>query len=76
MWQNIAASNGNESAAKNRDLTAKEMTSQQLAEAQQLARECVAKEYKGCWCESLASFCIMFTSHKGNLSRSYDSDGF
>ena len=48
MWQNIAASNGNENAAKNRDLTAKEMTSQQLAEAQQLARECVAKDYRGC----------------------------
>ena len=48
MWQNIAASNGDEGAAKNRDLTAKEMTPRQLAEAQNLARECVAKEYKGC----------------------------
>ena len=48
MWFNIAASNGDGDAAKYRDLTAKEMTSNQLAEAQKLARECVAKEYKGC----------------------------
>jgi uncharacterized protein len=48
MWWNIAASNGNEIAAKNRSIVTKRMTSSQIAEAQKLARECVAKEYKGC----------------------------
>ena len=48
MWWNIAASNGSETAAKNRSIVTKRMTSSQIAEAQKLARECVAKEYKGC----------------------------
>ena len=63
MWLNIAASNGianavelEELAANSwanmaivmRDLTAKTMTTEQLAEAQKLARECVKKNYKGC----------------------------
>ncbi len=48
MWSNIAASQGNEDAAKTRDTLAKEMTSAEISTAQELARECVAKEYKGC----------------------------
>jgi TPR repeat protein len=48
MWWNIAASQGHEEAMENRDKVAKEMTSLQIAEAQKLARECVAKNYKGC----------------------------
>jgi TPR repeat protein len=48
MWGNISASNGNENGAKLRDLVAKEMTPSQIEKAQDLARECVAKNYKGC----------------------------
>ena len=48
MWFNIAASNGYDEAVKNRDIVAKTMTTEQLAEAQKLARECVRKKYKGC----------------------------
>ena len=48
MWFNIAASKGNLTAAKNRDIVAKLMTQAQIAKAQQLARECLAKNYKGC----------------------------
>lgn len=48
MWMNIAASLGNDEASTNRDLIAKEMTPNQVAEAQRLARECVSKEYRGC----------------------------
>ena len=48
MWWNIAASNGNAGAVKYRDMIAKEMTASQMAEAQKLARACVAKKYKGC----------------------------
>ena len=48
MWGNIGSSNGNENGGKLRDFLAKEMTSSQLEKAQDLARECVAKNYKGC----------------------------
>ena len=48
MWWNIAASNGDDDAMKNRDIFAKRLTTEQLAEAQKLARECVKKNYKGC----------------------------
>jgi hypothetical protein len=48
MWWNIAASNGDENGGKFRDFVAEEMTSSQIEEAQELARECVRKEYKGC----------------------------
>jgi len=48
MWANIASSNGAEKAGEMRDMIAKDLTPQQLERAQQLARECVAKDYKGC----------------------------
>jgi hypothetical protein len=48
MWWNIAASNGYKNAVTNRDMAAERMTSSQMAEAQKLARACVAKKYKGC----------------------------
>ena len=48
MWLNIASSNSAEKAGELRDVLAKDLTPQQLERAQQLARECVAKDYKGC----------------------------
>ena len=48
MWSNLSASTGNESAEKNRDIVAKQLTPADLSAAQKLARECVAKNYKGC----------------------------
>jgi len=48
MWGNLAASNGNEIGGKLRDLVAKKMTTSQLEKAQDLARECMKKNYKGC----------------------------
>ena len=48
MWANISAFNGYENAIKSRDLLAQEMTSADISAAQKLARECVAKNYKGC----------------------------
>ena len=42
MWLNIAAS------SKNRDIVAKRMTPADISTAQNLARECVRKNYKGC----------------------------
>ena len=48
MWLNIAASSGDKDAIGNRDIIAKRMTPSQLEKAQDLARECVRKNYKGC----------------------------
>ena len=48
MWWSISASQEFKGAVGNRNIVAKKMTSSQIAEAQKLARECVAREYKGC----------------------------
>ena len=48
MWMNIAASRGEEKAVTNRDIVAKRMTAADISKAQDLARECVKKNYKGC----------------------------
>ena len=48
MWWNIAASLGFKEGAENRDIVGKMMTPSQLEKAQDLARECVAKNYKDC----------------------------
>ena len=39
MWFNLSAAQGDEDAVKNRDIAAGQMTPDQLAEAQRLARE-------------------------------------
>jgi len=48
MWYNLAAVSGDKGAVKNRDLTAARMTPQQIAQAQQLARECTARNFQNC----------------------------
>jgi len=48
MWWNIAGSQGYEDAGRRRDIIEYEMTPSQLEKAQDLAQECVAKNYKGC----------------------------
>jgi hypothetical protein len=48
MWFNLAAVNGYSVGVKNRDIVANRMTPQQVAEAQKLARECQARNYKNC----------------------------
>ena len=48
MWWNIAAANGNEDGGELRDFVAERMTPADISVAQRLARECVAKNYKGC----------------------------
>jgi hypothetical protein len=48
MWTNIAASQGYKDATNNRDILAKKMTPADISKAQDLARECVNKNYKGC----------------------------
>jgi len=48
MWLNIAASQGIEDAARNRDIIAGEMAPADISAAQNLARGCVKKNYKNC----------------------------
>ena len=48
MWFNLAAVKGDAVAVMNRGFVAKKMTSQQIAEAQKLAHECQARNFKGC----------------------------
>lgn len=52
MWHSLAAaaSTGEDQKrrAGNRDIVARRMTPAQLAEAQQLARQCEARQFKGC----------------------------
>ena len=48
MWTNIAMSNGYEIAGRARDELATMMTPSQLEKAQDLARDCVARNYKDC----------------------------
>lgn len=48
MWLNLSAASGYSRAVESRDTVAKLMTPQQIAEAQKLARECQARQFKGC----------------------------
>lgn len=48
MWLNLSAMAGADNAVKNKNLLAKEMTQDQIKQAFVLARECLAKEFKGC----------------------------
>ncbi|MFT5815787.1 MAG: hypothetical protein ACI9VT_003562 [Psychroserpens sp.] len=46
VWWNIAAAQGSEVAANNRDLIEKDMTPNQIAEAQELSKEYYVKYAK------------------------------
>ena len=52
MWFNIAIANADGEARKefviDRDSIAKSMTANQIAKAQELAKKCTAKKFKGC----------------------------
>lgn len=49
MWLSLAAMSGkSSSAAKNRDVVAKQLTPPQASESQELARACRARQFKGC----------------------------
>ena len=47
-WYNLSAVSGNAMAIENRDSVAKQMTPQQIGDAQKLARDCQARQFKGC----------------------------
>lgn len=48
MWANIGRANGDKNSDKAIELLILQMTPSQIEKAQDLARECVKKNYKGC----------------------------
>ena len=48
MWWNIASAAGDANGTKNRDIIAKKMTPQQIEKAQEMAKACQARNFKGC----------------------------
>ena len=48
MWFDLAAVAGDADSVNGRDIAASYITQEQIAQAQQMARDCVAKNYKGC----------------------------
>ena len=48
MWFNIAASSGDSKAAENRTIVEKNMTTADISKAQELARQCVNKNFIDC----------------------------
>ena len=46
MWLNIAAIAGDKDSVENRDIASRNMTSPQIEQAQRMARECVASNFK------------------------------
>jgi TPR repeat protein len=48
MWYNISGANGSEIGSENRSKIEAQMTREQIAEAQALARRCVASDYQDC----------------------------
>jgi TPR repeat protein len=48
MWLNLASAGDQKDAEKGRDMLSKQMTPQQIAEAQKLAKECLARNFKNC----------------------------
>jgi hypothetical protein len=48
MWFNLAAVKGQGNSVKARDITAQRMTTQQIGEAQTMARQCMERNFKGC----------------------------
>ncbi len=48
MWYNIASTNEDENAGKNRDILEKHMSRAHIARATALARKCMESNYKTC----------------------------
>ena len=48
MWLNIAGASGNEAARESRDNLEDDMTRAEISRATELARTCMASDYKDC----------------------------
>ena len=52
MWFSIAALKGHAGAAKNRDITARQLSSSGVEDAQKRAKRCMVSDYKDCDAEA------------------------
>ena len=68
MWGHIAASSGDKDGFDERDEVAKKMTPAEIAEAEKLVSECVAKKYKGCQSTTTESATVATESPSTALS--------
>jgi len=48
LWFNIAAAGGDSNSTRNRDIAARNMSSQQVEQAQRMARECMSSNFTKC----------------------------
>ncbi len=48
MWYNVGATNGNEIGADNREIIAKEITTEDISKAQAMAKVCIDSNYEKC----------------------------
>lgn len=48
VWESVAAAQGNETAKKNRDISVKQLTPEQIARGQEIAARCFKSEYNDC----------------------------
>jgi TPR repeat protein len=48
MWFDLAAASGDVNAVKSRDFASKELSSQQIDQAQKMARDCQSRQFKQC----------------------------
>ena len=48
LWFNLGATKGQASTAKSRNLAAAQMNAVEIADAQKMARDCLARAFKGC----------------------------
>ena len=48
MWLTLSATSGAENAVRNRQMLARQMTPEQIAQARQLTRACQQQDFKGC----------------------------
>jgi hypothetical protein len=48
MWYSIASAKGSKKGAENSNRLEKKLTTSDIEKAQELARQCIKKEYKDC----------------------------
>jgi len=48
LWWSLAAANGDTKSAEYRDVVAKLLTAEQLAEAKKMASDCIKRKFRGC----------------------------
>lgn len=48
MWWSLAATKGDSKSAEYRDIVAKLLTAEQIAESKKMASECTKRKFKGC----------------------------